>query len=82
MDLIKASSQNHYISLQKIKKDYQDLEQKEKNQKKEILDLKDDIFDLKNQLKAFEKDKPGMYEYIYKEKQLIQAETEKKIQAA
>jgi len=37
----------------------------------EILDLKDDIFDLKSQLKAFEKDKPGMYEYIYKEKQLI-----------
>ena len=31
MDLIKASSQNHYIALQKIKKDYKDLEQKEKN---------------------------------------------------
>jgi hypothetical protein len=30
--------------------------------------LKDDIYDLKNELKAFEKDKPGMYEYIYKEK--------------
>ena len=31
MDLIKASSQNHYIALQKIKKDYKDLEEKEKN---------------------------------------------------
>ena len=31
MDLIKASSQNHYIALKKIKKDYKDLEQKEKN---------------------------------------------------
>ena len=31
MNLIKASSQNHYIALQKIKKDYKDLEQKEKN---------------------------------------------------
>ena len=26
MNLIKTSSQNHYISLQKIKKDYKDLE--------------------------------------------------------
>ena len=31
MDLIKASSQNHYIALQKIKKDFKDLEEKEKN---------------------------------------------------
>ena len=31
MDLIKASSQNHYIALQKIKKDFKDLEIKEKN---------------------------------------------------
>ena len=31
MNLIKASSQNHYIALQKIKKDYKDLEVKEKN---------------------------------------------------
>ena len=31
MDLIKASSQNHYIALQKIKKDNNDLEVKEKN---------------------------------------------------
>ena len=31
MNLIKASSQNHYIALQKIKKDFKDLEEKEKN---------------------------------------------------
>ena len=44
--------------------------------------MKDDIFDLKNQLKAFEKDKPGMYEYLHKEKQIIKAETDRKIQEA
>ena len=31
MNLIKASSQNHNIALQKIKKDFKDLEEKEKN---------------------------------------------------
>ena len=44
-----------------------------------MLESRDEIYDLKNQIKALEKDKPGMYEYIYKQKQEIKADTDKKI---
>jgi hypothetical protein len=43
------------------------------------LEQRDENYDLKKQIKALQNDKPGMCEYIYKEKQQIQAETDKKI---
>ena len=52
MDILKDSCQNHFTALQKLKINFKELQEKENLKKEELLDQKDENYDLKKQIKV------------------------------